>query len=246
MQPAKINFQKCIRGPDLACNSCETEMAGAFHMLAELIALDGPRFAVAKTWAKQPSRGDAGLTDSPDQLDTLQHDLSRCAGGDKNALRRIFDSEAPRLVAVAQRIVRRRDLAEDVVQDAFVQIWSKAHQYQPGRGSARGWIYAIARNRALNMLRDGKREDLVPEERLEILRDSEQMNEIMGSWQRLDRDGRLHDCLAALEEVRRKGILMAYVGGYSHGEIAGKLDIPLGTAKSWIRRGLTSLRECMA
>jgi len=215
-------------------------------MLADLITLDGQPFAVAKTFLKQPSRGDAGLTASPDQLDTIADDLRRCAGGDKNALRRIFDSEAPQLVAVALRIVRRRELAEDVVQEAFVQIWTKAHQYSPERGSARGWIFAIARNRALNMLRDGKREDLVPEERLEILRDSDQMAQIMASWHRLDRNGRLHDCLAALEEVRRKSILMAYVGGYSHGEIAGKLDIPLGTAKSWIRRGLTTLRECMA
>ena len=246
MQPAKINFEKCIHGCGPACNSVETETEGPFDMLAESIALDGRTYAVAKTSLKQPSRGDAGLTDSPDQPDTLHDDLRCCADGDKNALRRIFDREAPRLVAVALRIVRRRELAEDVVQEAFVQIWTKAHQYQPERGSARGWIYAIARNRALNMLRDGKREDLVPEERLEILRDSEQMTEIMGSWHRLDRDGRLHDCLAALEEVRRKGILMAYVGGYSHGEIAGKLDIPLGTAKSWIRRGLTTLRECMA
>ena len=190
--------------------------------------------------------GDLRLNDTADTPDLLSAALSACARGDRAALRTIFDSEAPRLVAVAERIVRRRDLAEDVVQEAFVQIWTKAHQYQPDRGSSRGWIHAIVRNRALNMLRDGKREDLVPEERLEILRDSDQMEQIMASWHRLDRNGRLHDCLAALEEVRRKSILMAYVGGYSHGEIAGKLDIPLGTAKSWIRRGLTTLRECMA
>ena len=63
---------------------------------------------------------------------------------------------------------------------------------------------------------------------------------------RLDRNSRLRGCLGALDETKRQGILLAYVGGYSHGEIAGRLRIPLGTAKSWIRRGLASLRECMA
>jgi RNA polymerase sigma-70 factor (ECF subfamily) len=63
---------------------------------------------------------------------------------------------------------------------------------------------------------------------------------------RLDRNSRLRDCLGALDETKRQGILLAYVGGYSHGATAGRLRIPLGTAKSWIRRGLASLRECMA
>jgi RNA polymerase sigma-70 factor (ECF subfamily) len=68
----------------------------------------------------------------------------------------------------------------------------------------------------------------------------------MSAWHKLDRGSRLHECLSRLDDVRRRGILMAYVGGYTHGEIAGRLRLPLGTAKSWIRRGLSSLRECMA
>jgi RNA polymerase sigma-70 factor (ECF subfamily) len=123
---------------------------------------------------------------------------------------------------------------------------SSAHQYTPERGSARGWITAIVRNRALNMLRDGKREELLAEEQLEILQETDQMDEIMAAWHRLDRTSRLRDCLGSLDEIKRRGILMAYVGGYTHGEIAGRLRIPLGTAKSWIRRGLSALRECMA
>jgi RNA polymerase sigma-70 factor (ECF subfamily) len=159
-------------------------------------------------------------------------------------LRTIFDREAGRLVAIAERIVRRRDLAEEVVQEAFIRIWTHAHQYRPDRGSARGWIYAIVRNRALNLLRDGKREHTVEE--VETLRENEQAEEVMAAWHKLDQNSRLYDCLGTLEETRRRGILLAYIYGYSHGEIAGRLRIPLGTAKSWIRRGLTSLRECMA
>lgn len=176
--------------------------------------------------------------------DDLGQALSGCARGDRTALRRIFDQESGRLVSIAQRIVRRRDLAEEVVQESFIRIWTHAHQYQPDRGSARGWIYAIVRNRALNLLRDGKREHSVEE--VESFRESEETDEIMIAWHKLDRNARLYECLGALEEPKRNGILLAYVGGYSHGEIAGKLQLPLGTAKSWIRRGLTALRECMA
>ena len=117
----------------------------------------------------------------------------------------------------------------------FIRIWTCAHQCAPERGSARGWIYAIVRNRALNMLRDGKREDLVAEDRLETLQETDQLEQIMATWHRLDRNSRLRDCLGALDETKRQGILLAYVGGYSHDEIAGRLRIPLGTAKSWIR-----------
>ncbi|MBP2233258.1 RNA polymerase sigma-70 factor (ECF subfamily) [Azospirillum agricola] len=180
------------------------------------------------------------------ELDELGANLAACARGDRSGLKRIFDGEAGRLLAVAERIVRRRDVAEEVVQEAFLRIWTSAHQYTPDRGSARGWITAIVRNRALNTLRDGRREDLVADDRLEALLDRDQFDRIMASWHRLDQDSRLRDCLGSLDETKRRGILMAYVGGYSHGEIAGRLRIPLGTTKSWIRRGLMALRECMA
>lgn len=176
--------------------------------------------------------------------DDLELALTACAKGDRAALRRIFDQEAGRLVSIAERIVRRRDLAEEIVQESFIRIWTHSHQYQPDRGSARGWIHAIVRNRALNLLRDGKREDGV--EDVETLREREQADEVMTAWHNLDRNSRLYDCLGALDETKRRGILMAYIGGYSHGEIAGRLRIPLGTTKSWIRRGLSALRECMA
>lgn len=176
--------------------------------------------------------------------DELETALAACAKGERAGLRLIYEREAGRLVAVAQRIVRRRDLAEEVVQEAFIRIWTHAHQFVPGRGSARGWIYAIVRNRALNVLRDGKRE--YTDEEIEALQDAEQASELIAAWHRLDRQSRLHECLASLDDLKRRGILMAYIGGYTHGEIAGRLKIPLGTAKSWIRRGLLMLRECMA
>ena len=178
--------------------------------------------------------------------DELAASLAACARGDRGGLKRIFDGEAARLIAVAERILRRRELAEEVVQDAFIRIWTSAHQYSPERGSARGWIHAIVRNRALNMLRDGRREDTVEDDRLETLRESDQLDHILSAWHALDQNSRLRECLGTLDEMKRRGILLAYIGGYTHGEIAGRLRLPLGTTKSWIRRGLSALRECMA
>jgi RNA polymerase sigma-70 factor (ECF subfamily) len=192
-----------------------------------------------------PTR-EARLAPVANASNDLETALAACARGDRNGLRLIFDSEAARLVAVAERIVRRRDLAEEVVQEAFIRVWTHARQWAPERGSARGWVTAIVRNRALNMLRDGRREDLVGEDHLETLQETDQLDQILAAWNRLDRNSRLRECLGALDETKRKGILMAYVGGYTHGEIAGRLRIPLGTTKSWIRRGLAALRECMA
>ncbi len=172
--------------------------------------------------------------------------LSRCATGDRDALRLIFDLEAGRMVSVVQRIVRRRDLAEEVVQDAFVQIWTKATQFSQERGSPRGWIYAIARNRALNLIRDSKRETFSeddPQAEQEAAAQADDADAVLAA---LDARSQLRNCLSELDERRRRSIVMAYVYGFTHGEIAGKLAIPLGTAKAWIRRGLAALRDCLS
>jgi RNA polymerase sigma-70 factor, ECF subfamily len=171
--------------------------------------------------------------------------LALCAKGDRAALKALFEAEAGRLIGVAERILRRRDLAEEVVQDSFIVIWRNAGQYAPDRGSARGWVYAIVRNRALNMLRDGRREELTDDAALDGLRDEAGLANADGAVMALDRQSRLRSCLEALDETKRRSVLMAYISGYTHGEIAGRLGVPLGTAKAWVRRGLVALRECM-
>ena len=170
--------------------------------------------------------------------------ISGCARGDRSALRSLFEQEAGRLIAVAQRIVRRRDIAEEVVQDAFVQIWQNAASYDASVGSARGWIYTIVRNRSLNVIRDSNREDLLDGDALEAARESHSV--IDDAFDRLSQSSRLRTCLEAIEVEKRKSLMLSYVAGYSHGEIAGLLGVPLGTAKSWVKRGLQALRECMA
>ncbi len=170
--------------------------------------------------------------------------LRACAAGDRAALRGIYEREAPAMIGVARRIVRRRDIAEEIVQDAFVQIWRRASAYDPALGSGRAWMYTIVRNRALNWIRDNRREDTVDDETLGILAGADDNHEdIFG---RLGDSSALQRCLARLDPRRRTSILLAYVGGLSHGEIAGRLGVPLGTVKAWIRRSLIALRECLA
>ena len=180
--------------------------------------------------------------DSSSDQSALEPEVSaaivRCAAGEKSALRLIYDLEAARMVGVAIRILRRRDLAEEATHDAFMRIWRSAHSFDPSRGSARAWIYTIVRNQALTILRDERR--LGPEEPA-----GGDLPEPDSALLRLPESSALRLCLQKLEPGRRNAIVLAYVHGFSHGELAGRLGVPLGTIKSWIRRGLVSLQECM-
>jgi RNA polymerase sigma-70 factor (ECF subfamily) len=170
--------------------------------------------------------------------------LLSCAEGDRSALRRLYDEEAGRLIAVALRIVRRRELAEDVVHDAFIAIWQRAATFDPAIGSARAWIYTVVRNRALNALRDGKREDL--SDAADAGQEPAPDSIISDAVERLASESRLRGCLERLEPEKRDCVLLSYVTGFSHAEISDRLGVPLGTVKSWVKRGLAALQECMA
>lgn len=169
--------------------------------------------------------------------------LLACARGDRAALRRLYECEARWLTGVALRIVRRRELADEVLHDAFLAIWSKASTYDPALGSARGWIYSVVRHRALNALRQ-RGQDSLPEQV-----PPEAADDAPGPLDSLSRhkDAQaLHRCLQLLDAQKRACILLAYVDGYSQSQIADRLACPLGSVKAWVRRGLLALKECLA
>ncbi|MFG6083367.1 sigma-70 family RNA polymerase sigma factor [Paracoccus litorisediminis] len=180
------------------------------------------------------------MTPSADLTDALR----RCAQRDPQALRAILETEGGRMLGVAQRMLYRRDLAEEAVQDALVRIWQKAGQFRAGDGSARGWIFAILRNRCLNILRDGARLSTLPPEDLTAMQDA-RVQAADRAMDGLAEGLALRACLSQLERPRARAILLAHVGGFDHGEIAAILSVPLGTCKSWIRRGLETLRRCL-
>jgi RNA polymerase sigma-70 factor (ECF subfamily) len=165
--------------------------------------------------------------------------LARCAARDRAALRVIYDLEAARMAGVARRILRRQELAEEAVQDAFMRVWRSAASFDPAKGAARTWLYAVLRNSALSILRDEGRftsEDDAAEP-IAPMTDS--------ALARLPEASALRRCLERLDPSRRSVVVLAYVHGLSHGELAGRLGVPLGTVKSWVRRSLMSLQECM-
>lgn len=173
----------------------------------------------------------------------LERDLLACAEGDKNALRRIYDQECPRMIGVAQRILKRRALAEEAVQDTFILVWRHAGRFDSRRGAGLTWIYAILRNRALSILRDERRLDTEAEPvAAEAPSEEDDPEAVMA---KLSDAEALRGCLQTLPAQRRDMVLLAFAQGLSHGEIAGKLGLPLGTVKSWIRRSLIALKECL-
>jgi RNA polymerase sigma factor (sigma-70 family) len=170
--------------------------------------------------------------------------IARCGAGDKAALKQLFNAEAPRMIGVAERILRRRALAEEAAQDAFVQIWRRASSFDAALGSGRTWLYTILRNRSLNILRDESRTELSGDaDSFDRASEDDDPETIV---MKLGEASRLRDCLQKLEPERRHAIILAYAKGLSHGELAGKLGLPLGTIKSWIRRSMSVLKECLA
>ena len=173
--------------------------------------------------------------------------LAGCARGDQRALRSIYDREGARLLGVALRIVRQRHVAEDVLHDAFLSIWTRSRSFDPSRGAGRGWIYSIVRHQALDVVRGSGREVQADEATLDAFEADASDNGagLADAFERRQDMGRLHDCLVGLDAPKRDSILYAYVDGCSHAEIAARMQSPLGTIKAWIKRGLSALKECM-
>ena len=169
--------------------------------------------------------------------------IMACAAGDTSALRQLYEREAPRMIGVAMRLLKRRALAEEAVQDAFVLIFRNAASFDPARGQALPWIYTILRNRCLSILRSEGRMDTRAEPLAEDLASEEDDPEMILS--KLSDAKALKHCLEKLEPEKRELVLMAFVKGMTHGELAGRLDVPLGTIKSWMRRSLMTLKGCL-
>ena len=182
-------------------------------------------------------------TGSPDGFD-YESTLEACARGERAALRALYDRESRWLLGVALRIVRNREAAHDVLQDAFLQIWQRAGTYQRALGSARGWVYTVVRHRALDEARRAGRETAVGDD-IDAYADAHAVSHHPAESPSVDA-GLLSRCLDALDERKRECVVYAFVEGYTHEQISERLAAPVGTVKSWIRRGLIALKECLS
>lgn len=168
-------------------------------------------------------------------MQEIEQLLSAVAEGDMAAFRALYDVAAGRLLAIAMNILRDREAAEDAVQEAFLRIWRKAGSYEVARGTPLAWMGIIARNAALDQAR--RRRSM---EALEMGGDIEPAIQPVEPP-----DARLGRCLGRLPADQAKAIVTMYTYGLSHAELAQQLCAPLGTVKSWVRRGTQSLKECM-
>ncbi|BBP79811.1 RNA polymerase subunit sigma-70 [Pseudomonas gingeri NCPPB 3146 = LMG 5327] len=174
--------------------------------------------------------------------DQLRQLLAQCSLGNRRAFETLYRNVAPRLHGIALRCMGRPDLAEEVLQESFVRIWNNASRYDANLSAPMTWMVNITRNLAIDQLRKKR------EERLGEFREQELPDDAPSAHDQLtsSRDASaLNRCLDSLEGMQRQSITIAYFHGLSYAELAEQLAAPLGSVKSWIRRGMERLRRCL-
>lgn len=182
------------------------------------------------------------MTRAPVALSSAADLIGAVARGSEPALKRLYELQSRRLYGIALRIVHRPEVANDVLQDTFVQIWRNAAGFDPGRGTAEAWLTGIVRFRAIDAVRKSRREELSGDP---TLGDSADFTDPAEAIDLKAAGAALQRCLENLDASQRQCIVLAYVDGLSHAEIASRIRSPIGTVKSWLRRGLLSLRNCL-
>lgn len=172
--------------------------------------------------------------------------LAQCALGNQQAFADLYRATSAKLFGVTLRILRREDWAEEVLQESYVNIWNHAGDYAVQKSAPLTWMTSIVRNRSLDWLRRPRQE--ASGEEYDIAVEAWQ-DDTPGPLEQLaqTRDASaLADCLGALDNRQRQTIMLAFFHGLSHSELAAHLKQPLGTIKTWVRRGLERLKNCLA
>jgi RNA polymerase sigma factor (sigma-70 family) len=180
--------------------------------------------------------------DAPTDGALLRKLLERTAAADRTAFKSLYDQTSSRVFGILLRLLRDRELAEDVTQETYVSIWRKAHLYNADLAQPMTWIVAIARNRAIDEIRKRRDVRALPAEA-----DADQVYDEQGltAEDRLaSRDG-LSRCMETLDQRHKAMIKLAYVDGYSREELSRRFDLSVNTVKTWLRRGLGSLKQCL-
>jgi len=166
--------------------------------------------------------------------------LIKVARKDSRAFEALYTATKRQMFAVALQLLKNTESAEEAVQEAFISIWYKADQYREGTGTVFTWMVSIVRYRSLDMLRYKKvrKEDALDESVVEAMLDENEVASVPTQ--------QLNNCMGELDSQQRQAIHLAYFNGYSHSEVVEHLASPLGTVKSWIRRGLQSLQRCLS
>lgn len=176
--------------------------------------------------------------------DVLSDLLRRSARGDQQAFAQLYDATSSRMFGLALRVVRDPAQAEEVAQEAFLEVWRTSTRFDPDRGSAISWLMTICHRKAVDRVRSAEastRRDTSYTQQNQTIDHDTTADAAQASMEAR----RVRDALTGLTEVQREAIELAYFGGYTHTEVAGILDLPVGTAKTRIRDGLIRLRDKM-
>lgn len=177
---------------------------------------------------------------TPAEIEAL---IARAALGERAAFTALYDRTSAKLFGVCLRVLNDRSAAEDAMQDAFVKIWKHADRYSANGLSPMTWLITIARNTAIDRLR-ARRETAQIDDMTEFLPASGPSPEAAAIAR--SEAGRITACMDELPENRAEAVRECYLGGLSYADLAGKFDVPLNTMRTWLRRSLAALRECMA
>lgn len=172
--------------------------------------------------------------------------LHACSQGRQAAFHELYGQVSPQLFSILLRILKRKDLAEEALQDALLSVWRNAGSYSAEKGAPMTWLVSICRYRALDMLRRERHEGSLEQAEDESagvagLADETADPELISKAE----VRALEECMQRLDGRQQTSIRLAYVDGCTHEEIAAKLRSPIGTVKSWVRRGLESLKRCL-
>lgn len=168
--------------------------------------------------------------------------ISHTGIGDRKAFRRLYELTSPKLFAVCMRVLRERSEAEDALQEIYVKIWHNASRFSAGDYSPVSWLAAIARNHAIDRIRSRKPGSVELNEASGTADESPDPEHALlakGEGKRIEK------CLEELEQQRSDAVRAAYIEGYSYQELASRYDIPINTIRTWLRRSLLRLKECL-
>ena len=172
----------------------------------------------------------------------LERWIAQVALGNRSDFEHLYNATSAKLFGICLRILNNRSEAEEALQETYIKVWNSASRFSAGQASPISWLAAIARNCAIDHYRRKKPEsaDISEAEVIEDDAPSPEANAVLS-----DDVGRMNKCMAELDERHADALRNVYLGGWTYGEAAEKLDVPLNTVKTWIRRGLISLRECL-
>lgn len=199
---------------------------------ASVRQMDAPQFAQPQETANERGR------------DPIAALICAVAQGQHIAFARLYRLTAPRLLTLASGIMGQPSLGEDVLQEAFTRVWRYADRFDPARGSGLGWLASIVRNRALT-LKAARRERAGLGDHNPAPEPASDAPDSFAVYAQGEDAGRVRACMSKLSEDHRHSLQLVYYEGLNHRELAERLNVPVGTAKSWVRRGLGQLGRCL-